>query len=102
MLSPVLREMDDVTAKSLSIISERSWQLEDVAKTWEKGNVTPVFKKDNKKDPGKYGLVSLNSVHGMVLEQVTLKTISKHIKDKKVINTSQHGFKKEKSCLTTW
>lgn len=66
----------------------------------EKVNVTLVFRKDKKEDPGKYGLVSLNSVHGVVLAQITLKTITKHIKDKKAINPSQHGFKKEKSCLT--
>ena len=58
------------------------------------------LKKKKTEDPGKYGLVSLTSVHGMMLEQITLETISKHIKDKKVINPSQHGFKKEKSCLT--
>jgi len=32
--------------------------------------------------------------------EVHLETISKHVKDKKFIKNSQHGFLKEKSCLT--
>ncbi|KAJ7411023.1 RNA-directed DNA polymerase from mobile element jockey-like protein [Willisornis vidua] len=35
-----------------------------------------------------------------VVEWVIPETISKHVEDKKVIRKSQHGFTKEKTCLT--
>jgi len=64
----VLRELADVIAEPLSIIFERSWKTVEVPKDWRKANVTPVFKKGKKKDPGNYRPVSLTSILGKVME----------------------------------
>jgi len=69
-----------------------------VPKDWRKANVTPIFKKGKKEDPGNYRLVSLTSIPGKVMEQVILEVIVKQVEEKKVIS-SQHGFTKGKSCL---
>ncbi|GAB0184761.1 hypothetical protein GRJ2_000941400 [Grus japonensis] len=84
----------------LSIIFERSWRIGEVPEDWRKANVTPVFKKSKKKDPGNYRPVSLTSLPGKVMEQLILDVISKHVEEKKVIKSGQHGFTKGKSCLT--
>ncbi|KGL78532.1 hypothetical protein N309_15571, partial [Tinamus guttatus] len=81
----VLREMTDVIAKPLSIIFERSWRTGAEPEDWKKVNVTPVFKKGKKEDPGNYRPVSLTSVPGKGMEWLILAVVSRHLEDKKVL-----------------
>ncbi|PKU28841.1 rna-directed dna polymerase from mobile element jockey-like [Limosa lapponica baueri] len=75
-------------------------RLGEVPDDWRKENVTPILKKGKKEDPGKYRPVSLTSIPEKVMEQPVPGTISRHMKDKKIIRISEHGFTKRNSCLT--
>jgi len=55
-----------------------------------KANVTPVSRKSKKVDPGNYRPVSLTYIPLKVTGQLILETISRHMKDKKIIRSSQH------------
>ncbi|GAB0183856.1 mitochondrial enolase superfamily member 1 [Grus japonensis] len=79
---------------------ERSWRSGEVSEDWRKANVTPVFKKGKKEDPGNYRPVSLTSIPGKVMEQLILGVINKHVEEKVVIGSGQHGCSKGKSCMT--
>ena len=96
----VLRKLVEIIARPLSIIFGKLWVMGEVPEDWRKANVTPVFKKGKKEDPGNYRLVSLISIPGKVIEQLILGVVCSHIKDKRVIRGSQHGFTKGKSYLT--
>ncbi|KAK4825642.1 hypothetical protein QYF61_001427 [Mycteria americana] len=96
----VLKELADVLSKPLSIIYQQSWLTGEVPADWTLANVTPIYKKGQKEDPGNYRPVSLTSVPGKLMEQIILSAITWHVENNQGIKPSQHGFRKGRSCLT--
>ena len=67
---------------------------------WKCGNITPIFKKGPKSNPGNYRPVSLTSIPCKLLESIIKDKVTQHLYDNCLINSSQHGFMRKRSCLT--
>ncbi|KFV50858.1 hypothetical protein N328_12513, partial [Gavia stellata] len=80
-----LRELAEVLTEPLSNIYQQSWLTGKVPADWRLANVTPIYKKGWKEDPGNYRPVSLTSVPGKVMEQIILSAITRHVQDNQVI-----------------
>ncbi|KAK4815183.1 hypothetical protein QYF61_021043 [Mycteria americana] len=96
----VLKELAEELTKPLSIIYQQSWLTGEVPADWRLANVTPIFKKGRKEDPGNYRPISLTLVPGKLMEQIILSAITRHVEGNPGIRPSQHGFRKGRSCLT--
>ena len=80
---------------SLAVLANRG-----VPSDWRLANVTPIFKKGQKDDPGSYRPISLSMVPGKVMEQIFLGTFMDQLKVRQGIRPSQHGFTNSRSYLT--
>ncbi|PKU42802.1 rna-directed dna polymerase from mobile element jockey-like [Limosa lapponica baueri] len=93
----VLRELAGELTKPLSIIYQQSWSTGEVPDDWRVANVTPIYKKGWKDDPGNYRPVSLTSVPGKIMERIILNELLQQVQDSQGIRASQHGFMKGRS-----
>ncbi|KFQ02761.1 hypothetical protein N330_02777, partial [Leptosomus discolor] len=81
----VLKELVEVLTKPLSIIYQKSWLTGEVPVDWRIANMTPIYKKGQKEDPGNYRPVSLTLVPGKVMEQIVLSATTSHLQNNQVI-----------------
>jgi hypothetical protein len=96
----LLQHLLDEVAPALKIIFSRSLEEGELPEDWRTANVTPIFKKGAKADPGNYRPVSLTSVCCKVLESVIRDDPMEHLMNNNLTRASQHSFMARKSCTT--
>ena len=90
-----LRECAEEIYLPLSEIFQRSISTGDVPNDWKKVNITCIFKKGNKQEPGNYRPVSLTSVLCKLLESNIKEEVMNHLSIHNLLSDSQFGFIKE-------
>ncbi|CAM4644795.1 unnamed protein product [Lepidochelys kempii] len=96
----VLKELKCEIVELLTVVCNLSFKSATVPNDWKIANVTPIFKKGYRGDPGNYRPVSLTSVPGKLVETIVKNKIVRHIEEHKFLLKNQHGFCKGRSCLT--
>ena len=96
----ILKELQEGLAPVLAHVFRRSLAEGTVPADWKKANVTPIFKKGSKGDPGNYRPVSLTSVACKLMESILRDAVTDHLDRNRLIRRSQHGFTKGRSCAT--
>jgi len=84
----------------VSILLRKSLDEGVVPDDWKIANVSPIFKKGDKRKVSNYRPVSLTSQVLKVIETILRDAIVSHLETSNLIRDSQHGFRKGRSCLT--
>ena len=84
----------------VSCLFRKSLSSEDIPDDWKLANVTAIFKKGSKYSLGNYRSVSLTIQLCKVMESLIRNKMVEHLEKQNLISNSQHGFLKNKSCLT--
>ena len=96
----ILKNVVDEICGPLTSIFNKSLQEGKVPEDWKLANVTPIFKKGSRDQPGNYRPISLTSVLGKILESLIRDKITEFLENNNLISNTQHGFRSRKSCLT--
>ena len=96
----VLKELADVLAQPIADLFNESMDSGVVPASWRTANVTPIFKKGDKRNPSNYRPISLTSTLGKLMEKIVRDEVNKHMTSNKLYSPHQHGFRKGKSCST--
>ena len=90
----------DEIVKPLTMIFNKSLQEGIVPKDFRMANITPIFKKGDRKRPNNYRPISLTSIVGKIFEAILTNRSVAHLEERNLLNSSQHGFRRHRSCLT--
>ncbi len=96
----LLKETEDQICVPLEILFRKSLREGVVPIEWRTANVTPIYKKGPKGDPGNYRPVSLTSVPGKLLEKIIKEQLMGYLEERELLQRTQHGFVKGRSCTT--
>ena len=95
----IIVELKDELALPLSLLFRKSLDEARIPSDWRLSNVSPVYKKGSKAEPVNYRPVSLTSNVCKLMERVINVSFSAFL-NKHVLNNSQHGFRRGRSCQT--
>jgi hypothetical protein len=96
----LLQNCSDEISPVLATIYRKSLKEGATPTEWKTANVVPIFKKGSKKLPGNYRPISLTCICCKVMESILKEDITMHLKRNRLINNTQHGFTKGRSCTT--
>jgi Reverse transcriptase (RNA-dependent DNA polymerase) len=96
----VLQQLKDQVAPALLKIYRKTLDTGEVPADWRRANVTPIYKKGSKAEPGNYRPVSLTTISCKVFETILRDELVEHLVSNGQLESSQHGFVPGRSCAT--
>lgn len=96
----ILKTASDELAPMLTRLFQLSLETGEVPHDWRQAWVVPIFKKGERHIAANYRPVSLTSITCKILEHIVHSSIMKHFDQHAILTDSQHGFRRNRSCVT--
>jgi len=96
----MLMELAEELSYTVAELFNKSLVSGEVPADWKLANVTPIFKKGRKSSVANYRPVSLTVNLCKVFESIMRDNVIEHLEKYKLIKDTQHGFVRNRSCLT--
>ena len=96
----LLRNLADIIATPVAQVFRRSLDEGCLPRLWKSGTIKPIFKGGARHSAANYRPITLTSVLCKCFERLLKKAIQGHFERLSLISPSQHGFQKNRSCVT--
>lgn len=96
----IFKSFSEEISLPLLLLFNKSLSEGQVPREWKTAEVTAIFKKGERNSPGNYRPVSLTCIACKVLESLITDQLRNYFEENKLFTTSQHGFRKSRSCVT--
>ena len=99
--SKILKELGKELSYPISILFNTSLETGEIPEDWLAAEVIAIYKrKGNRSDPANYRPVSLTCILCKILEDLIRDAIVDHMTEYNLYSSSQHGFRKQRSCMS--
>ena len=96
----VLQKAAAAFAPILTLLFKESLNQGTFPSSWSEANVTPLHKSKSRLDPGNYRPISITSVPCKIMETLNRNSMLDYFLKYGLITPRQHGFIKNKACIT--
>lgn len=84
----------------LSALFKHSLNDGHVPTEWKSGVISPIYKGGSRSDTANYRPVTLLPTVSKVMERIVAEKIIQHLETHSLLSVAQHGFRRNRSCLT--
>ena len=95
----MIKICDESLLKPLLILFKNSLKLSCYPDIWNKSNIIPVHKNNDKQLLKNYRPISLSPIFGKIFEKIILNIIYDFLLEEELLNPNQSGFRPSDSCI---
>ena len=96
----VFKERAEALSEPLMILFNSFFDCHYIPDILKRAAIVPVYKSGERSNPINYRPISLTAILMKILERIVRKQVVQFLTDNNFLNSTQHGFREGRSCLS--